>query len=89
MTTKAELESALKQLPDVEESNVVVDRFRLIGTVVSARFRGQDQAQRQEAVYRHLRLTLGEDFWDDVEFVFTNTPEEYSALTGWVPAKQA
>ena len=77
---KADLEAALLQLPDVAEVNVVVDRFRLIGTVVSPRFRGQNEAERQIAVYGHLRLTLGDDFYKDVEFVFTNTPEEQAVV---------
>jgi acid stress-induced BolA-like protein IbaG/YrbA len=77
---KEDLEAALRQLPDVEVVDVIVDRFRLIGTVVSRSFRGQDEAERQIAVYHHLDLTLGDEFYKDVEFVFTNTPEEYAAL---------
>jgi len=78
MATRAELELALTGMPDIDEATVIGEHS-LIATVVSAGFRGQDEADRQEAVWRYLREQLGSGALQNVEFIFTNTPEENAA----------
>ena len=75
MATRAELEQALTTMPDIDEA-VVVGEQTLIATVVSGSFRDQNEAQRQERVWRHLRAQLGSDALQNIEFIFTNAPGE-------------
>jgi acid stress-induced BolA-like protein IbaG/YrbA len=65
-------------MPNVEEVRVVGDR-KLIATIVSGSFRHQNEAERQEAVWSFIRSRLGSDELQNVEFIFTNTPEENAA----------
>jgi acid stress-induced BolA-like protein IbaG/YrbA len=53
----------------------------LIATVVSASFRQQDEALRQESVWKYLSDKLGSSEINNVEFIFTSTPEENSAVS--------
>ncbi|MGK4006251.1 hypothetical protein WMF31_26770 [Sorangium sp. So ce1036] len=78
MATRAELEQALTTMPNVDEANVVGEQS-LIATVVSGSFRGQNEAQRQETVWSYLRQQLGSGALQNIEFIFTNTPEEKTA----------
>ncbi|MGK3995897.1 hypothetical protein WMF31_19970 [Sorangium sp. So ce1036] len=78
MATRAELEQALTTMPNVDEANVVGEQS-LIATVVSGAFRDQNEAQRQETVWSYLRQRLGSGALQNIEFIFTNTPEENAA----------
>jgi acid stress-induced BolA-like protein IbaG/YrbA len=78
MATRAQLEQALTTMPHADSATVVGDQS-LIATVVSGSFRGQNEAQRQETVWSYLRQQLGADALQNVEFIFTNTPEENAA----------
>ena len=78
MATRIELEHALSGMPGIEEVTVVGDHS-LIATVVSRSFKDLDEAFRQEAVWKYLREKLGSIALQNVEFIFTNTPEENAA----------
>jgi hypothetical protein len=79
MATKEQLQRVLTTMPDIDEVTVVEDRT-LIATVVSGAFRDQDEGERQATVWRYLRRHLGsEDDLANIEFIFTNTPEEMAA----------
>jgi acid stress-induced BolA-like protein IbaG/YrbA len=78
MATRAELEQALTTMPNVDEANVVGEQS-LIATVVSGSFRDQNEAQRQETVWSYLRQQLGSGALQNIEFIFTNTPEDNPA----------
>jgi hypothetical protein len=80
MTTRDELELTLKEMPGVDAVTVVGD-YGLVATVVSASFRQQDEALRQESVWKYLSDKLGPGKLNNVEFIFTSTPEENSAIT--------
>jgi acid stress-induced BolA-like protein IbaG/YrbA len=73
--TKDELESDLKDLPDVREVSVV-GNGTLIATVVSGSFSGQNEAERQEAVWKLLQNRRESQQLQNVEFIFTNAPGE-------------
>ena len=78
MATREELERALTTMPNVDEATVVGERS-LIATVVSGSFRDQNEAQRQETVWRYLRRQFEEAALKNIEFILTNTPEENAA----------
>jgi len=78
MATRAELEQTLTTMPDVDQATVVGEQS-LIATVVSGSFSEQNEAQRQETVWSYLRRQLGSDALQNIEFIFTNTPEENAA----------
>ena len=78
MATRAELEQALTTMPNVDQATVVGEQS-LIATVVSRSFSEQNEAQRQETVWSYLRRQLGSDALQNIEFIFTNTPEENAA----------
>jgi acid stress-induced BolA-like protein IbaG/YrbA len=78
MATREQLEQVLKEMPGVERADVVGD-WSLIATVVSANFKGQDEGYRQENVWKHVRQRLGSGELQNIEFIFTNTPEENAA----------
>jgi len=80
MTTRDELEQTLATMPGVDTVTVVGD-YGLIATVVSASFRQQDEALRQECVWKYLSDKLGTSELNNVEFIFTSTPEEDSAVS--------
>ncbi|MCX5954588.1 MAG: hypothetical protein NTZ40_14105 [Cyanobacteria bacterium] len=80
MTTRIELERTLSAMPGIDAVTVVGD-YSLIATVVSASFRQQDEALRQENVWRYLSDTLGSSELQNVEFIFTRTPEENAAVS--------
>jgi acid stress-induced BolA-like protein IbaG/YrbA len=65
-------------MPEVEEATVVGEQS-LVATVVSEAFRDQDEAQRQEAVWRYLRNQLGSNALQNIEFILTNTRDENAA----------
>jgi acid stress-induced BolA-like protein IbaG/YrbA len=67
-------------MPGIDAVTVVGD-YSLIATVVSASFRQQDEALRQENVWRYLNDMLGSSELRNVEFVFTSTPEENAAVS--------
>lgn len=54
----------------------IVGDHSLIATVVSSRFDGLDEADRQEAVWKHLRENLDESELQNIEFILINTPDE-------------
>jgi acid stress-induced BolA-like protein IbaG/YrbA len=78
MATQAELQAALAQMPNIENATVV-GGLTLVATVVSGSFRNQDEADRQAAVWAYLRNRLGSGELQNIEFIFTNTPEENTA----------
>lgn len=78
MATRDELQHVLSAMPNVENAQVEGDR-NLIATVVSGSFRDQDEAVRQEVVWAYIRTQLGSDALQNIEFIFTNTPEENAA----------
>jgi acid stress-induced BolA-like protein IbaG/YrbA len=80
MTTRAELEHTLSEMPGVDDVKVVGD-YNLIATVVSASFSQQDEALRQEKVWQYLSDTLGSGVLQNIEFIFTSTPEENAAVS--------
>ena len=80
MTTHSDLERILSGMPEIESVSVVGD-YSLIATVVSTSFRHQDEALRQEKVWKYLNDTLGPDELGNVEFIFTSTPEENAAVS--------
>ena len=80
MTTRIDLERTLSAMPGIDAVTVVGD-YSLIATVVSASFRQQDEALRQENVWRYLNDMLGSSELRNVEFVFTSTPEENAAVS--------
>lgn len=80
MTTRDELERTLAVMPGVDDVTVVGD-YGLIATVVSASFRQQDEAIRQENVWKYLSEMLGSSGLNNVEFIFTSTLEEYYAVS--------
>jgi acid stress-induced BolA-like protein IbaG/YrbA len=67
-------------MPGVQAVKVVGD-YNLIATVVSALFVQQDEALRQEDVWRYLSETLGSDELQNIEFIFTSTPEEDASVS--------
>lgn len=78
MATRTKLEDALRRMPDIDRTSVVGEHS-LIATVVSESFREQDEARRQETVWRYLRVQLGSGALQNIEFIFTDTPEEAAA----------
>lgn len=78
MTTRAQLQQTLATMPNVDKVSVVGEQS-LVATVVSGAFRGQNEAERQEAVWAHVRQQLGSEGLRNIEFIFTNTPEENAA----------
>jgi acid stress-induced BolA-like protein IbaG/YrbA len=66
-------------MPGIDTVTVVGD-YNLIATVVSASFQQQDEALRQETVWKYLSDMLGSDDLKNVEFIFTSTPEEDAAV---------
>lgn len=79
--TREELLQALNALPlDAKETSASMDGRRLIGVVVSAKFEGMDEAERQRMIWNHLHKTFDADQLVQVEFVFTNAPSESSEL---------
>ena len=69
------MQQALAAMADVDQATVIGER-NLIATVVSPSFRQQDEAQRQESVWSYLLRQFGSDELQNIEFIFTNTPEE-------------
>ncbi len=80
MTTRSELERTLSEMAGIESVSVV-GVHSLIATVVSTSFRDQDEALRQEMVWKFLNDALGADELENVEFIFTRTPEENAAIS--------
>ena len=80
MTSRSDLERILSGMPEIESVSVVGD-LSLVATVVSTSFRHQDEALRQEKVWKYLSDTLGSDELENVEFIFTSTPEENAAVS--------
>ncbi|MFM8441862.1 MAG: hypothetical protein ACKN9W_00795 [Methylococcus sp.] len=78
MATRIELEHALSGMPGIE-SVTVVGNHSLIATVVSRSFKDLDEAFRQEEVWKYLREQHKSIELQNVEFIFTNTPEENAA----------
>ncbi|HEY5959571.1 MAG TPA: hypothetical protein VIV60_23610 [Polyangiaceae bacterium] len=73
--TKNELESDLRDLPDVRQISVV-GNGTLVATVVAGSFSGQNEAERQEAVWKLLHSRHESHQLQNVEFIFTNAPGE-------------
>jgi hypothetical protein len=73
--TRDELEADLNALPDVHEVSVV-ENGTLIATVVSGSFARQNEAERQAAVWGLLLSRHDPAQLQNVEFVFTNAPDE-------------
>lgn len=80
MATCQELQRMLSQMPGIE-SVEVVGNHSLIATVVSSAFRHQDEAVRQEEVWKYLGDLLGSAELKNIEFIFTSTPEEFAAAS--------
>lgn len=80
MTTRVELERTLSKMPGVDDVKVVGD-YNFIATVVSASFAQQDEALRQENVWKYLSDTIGSSELQNIEFIFTSTPEENAAVS--------
>lgn len=71
--TREQLEADLRTLPDVRDVTVV-GNGTLIATVVSGAFDGQDEAERQAAVWGLLRQQYPAHELQNIEFIFTNAP---------------
>ena len=75
--TNKELEQTLRDLALREISVKVEGRpGHLVAVVSSPDFADQDEAERQQRVWKHLIERLTDDQRVNVEFVFTLTPEE-------------
>jgi acid stress-induced BolA-like protein IbaG/YrbA len=59
----------------------VEGNYNLIATVISASFSQQDEALRQENVWKYLSEMLGSGELQNIEFIFTSTPEENAAVS--------
>jgi hypothetical protein len=77
--TAERLRELLAAIPGIEQVMVYEDQGRLVARVIASRWEGVDEADRQEEIYgvlleklqhRHERRR--------VEFVFTDTPNEYA-----------
>jgi acid stress-induced BolA-like protein IbaG/YrbA len=80
MTTRVELERTLSEMPGVHAVKVE-GNHNLIATVISASFAQQDEALRQENVWKYLSEMLGSGELQNIEFIFTSTPEENAAIS--------
>jgi acid stress-induced BolA-like protein IbaG/YrbA len=77
MMTDKDLEQKLRQLPLSEISVRVEGRpGHLVAEVCSPEFRAQGEAVRQQTVWEFLLEILTDEQRNQVEFVFTVTPEE-------------
>jgi acid stress-induced BolA-like protein IbaG/YrbA len=75
--TAEELEPTLKALPLRSMSvNVEGRPGHLVAIVSSPDFEPQDEAARQQMVWRHLIEKVSDEERAQVEFVFTLTPDE-------------
>lgn len=78
---ETELRSALDSLPfEVDQVAIQLDGQKLIAVVVSAKFENMDEGERQRLVWQHLQETFSAVQLVQVEFVFTNTPQEDKEL---------
>jgi hypothetical protein len=75
--TREQLEHDLRSLPDVREVRVM-GNGTLIATVVSGSFDGRDEAERQAAVWTLLRRAHSDVDLQNIEFIFTNAPNDPS-----------
>ncbi len=73
--TREELELELRRVPDVREVSIV-GNGRLIATVVSGSFEGRDEGERQAEVWGLLYASHTDDDLRNIEFIFTNAPNE-------------
>lgn len=49
---------------------------RFVAMVLADRFEGQNEAQRQAAIWTHLWTKFSDDELRQLEFIFTDTPTE-------------
>ncbi len=83
MLTAPRLRELLQEIDGVEDVEVTDDGRRLVAVVVSPRFEGVDEGERQQEVWLLLRRKLGAEDLRRVEFVMTDTPAERAeALAG-------
>jgi acid stress-induced BolA-like protein IbaG/YrbA len=77
MMTDEDLKTTLQQLP-LSELSVRVEGHpgHLVAEVCSPDFRGQDEFARQQTVWELLVNNLTDEQRNQVEFVFTVSPEE-------------
>ena len=79
--TCEQLKASLQQLPLSELEVHVRDAWpRFIATVASPDFAGENEAVRQDRIWRHLLNQLSDAALAQIEFVFTFTPQELAAL---------
>jgi len=69
-----ELEVTLSDFGTVE---IEEERGRFIAHVVSPRFEGMDDGERQYQVWEQVRQRFGLQASVDIEFVFTYSPSEW------------
>ncbi|WAS95151.1 hypothetical protein [Nannocystis punicea] len=72
-----ELRKALEQLGTTE---VEEDGGRFVAHVVSPRFEGMEDAERQFQVWERVRQQFGLRAGVDIEFIFTYSPSEWERL---------
>ncbi len=73
--TREQLEERLREFPGVEPTKVRVEGdYSFVAQILAPQFAGQDEADRQEAVYHFLRERFSEDDMQAIEFIFTNAP---------------
>lgn len=72
-----ELKATFSDFGTVE---VEEDRGRFIAHVVSSRFEGMDDAERQYQVWDRARQRFGVQASVDIEFMFTYSPTEWDEL---------
>lgn len=79
MATKQLLQEVLDRWPEAESVTVetVKPGSRLMAMVVSNSFAGQNEAERQARVWSYVCSQIpSEDDLRNIEFIFTNTPNE-------------
>jgi acid stress-induced BolA-like protein IbaG/YrbA len=74
--TAEELRAILLRLEGVHDVQISAEGRKFVAFVQASRFQGMEEGARQVEVWRLLRDALAPDQLDQVEFVFTDTPEE-------------
>lgn len=79
--TRDELKAALERLPAGVSAVRIDGPSPYVAVVTSDAFANLDEADRQRAVWSHLRSEFGDNVFEEIEFIFTDTPDERRAAT--------